>query len=617
MMVHKIISQVTENIVKRSNLERTLYLKRMESQFRQNVRREEVSSTNFAHAIAAEPNSAKIILKELKKPNIGIITAYNDVISSHQPYVSYPDQIKRQVILSGATAQVAGGVPAMCDGVTQGQVGMEMSLFSRDVIAMATAVSLSHNVFDGVILLGMCDKIVPGMLIGCLPFGYLPCIFVSAGPMATGISNKEKAEMRKLFAEGKIGKDSLLDSELKSYHSPGVCTFYGTSNTNQMILEFMGLQIPGSPFVLTNTPLRTKLTDYAALQAVKITAKGQSYRPLCDVVTEKSLVNAIIGLLATGGSTNHTLHIPAIAKACGITITWDDFAMLSKITPLLTKIYPNGSADINQFYESGGSGVIIRELLNGGLLHDDVKTVVGNGLNDYTKKAYLTEEENLIWKSASLTDENTIRPLVKPFANEGGLRVFTSILGRAVTKVSAIDEAYQYVKAPARVFSSQEEVMSAYRKGELNKDVIVVVKYQGPQANGMPELHGLSPILASLQDQGYKVGLITDGRMSGASGKVPNAIHLTPEALQGGNIAKIFDGDIIELDLLNGVLNLFVTEEELAKRKIKVPELIQNQYGLGRELFQGFRERVSSSESGASSLIVSKDPRLINHNFDT
>ena len=487
----------------------------------------------------------------------------------------------------------------MCDGVTQGQVGMELSLLSRDIIAMSTAISLSHNVFDGVICLGICDKIVPGLLIGALTYGYLPTIFIPSGPMPSGISNKDKAETRKLFAEGKVGKEALLESEFKSYHAAGTCTFFGTANTNQMLMEAMGLHIPGAAFVTPNTPLRRKLTDYAAAQIVKNTAQRDNFTPLCEIVTEKSIVNGIIGLLATGGSTNHTLHIPAIAKAAGISLTWDDFNDLSKAVPLLAKVYPNGSKDVNQFHEAGGMTYIMEQLLAGGYLHDDVKTVVGNGLTAYTKTPRLNAEQ-LEWTDAFNLDDTILRSKDEPFSHEGGLRLLSGNLGRSVSKISAIAPEYRYVKAPASVFHSQDEVLAAYKEGKLNHDVVVVLKYQGPKANGMPELHGLTPALASLQDQGYKVALVTDGRMSGASGKVPNAIHMTPEALSGGNFAKVHEGDIVELDLENGTLQLHVSDDELAKRIENTPDLSANQINFGRELFNKMRPNLSNSEDGAT-----------------
>jgi phosphogluconate dehydratase len=522
------------------------------------------------------------------------------MLSAHQPYYRYPELIKQVAMANGATAQVAGGVPAMCDGVTQGQVGMELSLLSREVIAMATAVSLSHNVFDGVVCLGICDKIVPGLMIGALSYGYLPTIFIPSGPMPSGISNKEKTETRKLFAEGKVGSDALLESELKSYHAPGTCTFYGTANTNQMMMEIMGLHIPSAAFIHPNTKLRTAITEQAVKQIINNTAQGQNFTPLCELVSEKSLVNALVGLLATGGSTNHTLHIPAIAKAAGILINWDDFAELSAAVPLLASVYPSGSADVNQFHDAGGMAYVIKQLLDGGFLHNDVKTVLGYGLDNYTKYAVLSNEQQLTWIDAFNNDTTILRAVDNPFSNEGGVKLLTGNLGRSVSKISAIAEEYRYVKAPAQVFHTQDDMLSAYKAGELNKDVVVVLKYQGPRANGMPELHKLIPALLSLQDQGYKVALVTDGRMSGASGKVPNAIHLTPETLNNENFAKIIDGDIIELDLNSGILELHVTYEVLQERNLVHPDLSANSIGFGRNLFSHLRNNLSDSECGAT-----------------
>ncbi len=600
--VHPIIEQVTNEIIARSKSTRDAYLSRMRGFYGIKISRENMGCTNLAHVMAAEDNKTKFILKKLEEPNIAIVTAYNDMLSAHQPYHNYPEQIKNAVMQVGATAQVAGGVPAMCDGVTQGQVGMELSLFSRDVIAMSTAISLSHNVFDGVLCLGICDKIVPGLLIGALSFGYLPTIFIPSGPMGSGISNKEKAETRKLYAEGKLDTKELLDSEMKSYHAAGTCTFYGTANSNQMLMEIMGLHVPGSAFISPNTSLREALTVFASKQVVHNTLERGNLVPLCEIITEKSIVNAMIGLIVTGGSTNHTMHLPAIAKACGIIINWDDFARLSQIVPTIAHVYPNGSADVNQFHAVGGVAYVIKELLRGGLLHDDVLTVVGKGLHHYTKNPYLDMNKELKWLEVSESlDETILRPLENPFAKDGGLRLIAGNLGRAVSKVSAIGLNHRYVKAPARVFISQDGVIDAYKRGELNCDVVVVLCYQGPKANGMPELHGLTPSLASLQDQGYKVALVTDGRMSGASGKIPNAIHLTPEALQGGVIAKIRDGDIVELDLESGVLNVKLSIDELKSRVINHPDISKNSYNIGRELFGNFRNNVGSAETGATS----------------
>lgn len=598
-MVNAVIERVTQRIIERSKATREAYLKRMQTQYGKRVQRAQLACTNLAHVVAAEDDKTKIRLKTIENPNIGIVTAYNDMLSAHQPYYRYPELIKDIAAQHGATAQVAGGVPAMCDGVTQGQVGMELSLLSREVIAMATAVSLSHNVFDGVICLGICDKIVPGLLIGALTYGYLPTIFIPSGPMPSGISNKEKTETRKLFAEGKVGSEALLESELKSYHAPGTCTFYGTANTNQMMMEILGLHIPSAAFIHPNTPLRTEISKRAVEQIIKNTAQRENFTPLCEIVTEKSIVNAIVGLLATGGSTNHTLHIPAIAKVAGIQVTWDDFAELSSVVPLLAKVYPNGAADVNQFHAAGGMAYIIEQLLAGGYLHNDVKTVMGTGLQEYTKYAIL-DNDHLAWINAFNDDNNILSSANNPFSHEGGVRLLQGNLGRSVSKISAIAEEHRYVKAPAAVFSSQDDVLAAYKAGQLNRDVIVVLKYQGPRANGMPELHKLVPALLSLQDQGYHVALVTDGRMSGASGKVPNAIHLTPEAIINSTLAKVQDGDIIELDLNHGKLQLHVTAEELANRQVVEHDLSANQVGFGRELFNNLRANLSESELGAT-----------------
>jgi phosphogluconate dehydratase len=598
-MVNSVIEKVTNRIIERSRKTRQAYIERMHAQYGKRVQRAQLACTNLAHVVAAEDNKTKISLKSIENPNIGIVTAYNDMLSAHQPYYRYPELIKEVAMQNSATAQVAGGVPAMCDGVTQGQVGMELSLLSRETIALATAVSLSHNVYDGVICLGICDKIVPGLLIGALTYGYLPTIFIPSGPMPSGISNKEKTETRKLFAEGKVGSEALLESELKSYHAAGTCTFFGTANTNQMMMEIMGLHIPSAAFIHPNTPLRHAITEHAVAQIVKNTAQRENFTPLCEIVTEKSIVNAIVGLLATGGSTNHTLHIPAIAKVAGITVTWDDFAELSHAVPLLAKVYPNGNADVNQFHSAGGMAYIILQLLAGGYLHNDVKTVLGTGLDAYTKYAVL-EQDKLQWIDAFNTDDSVLRNNQDPFSSEGGVKLLQGNLGRSVSKISAIAEEYRYVKAVAAVFHSQEDVVSAYKAGKLNRDVIVVLKYQGPRANGMPELHALTPALLSLQDKGFHVALVTDGRMSGASGKVPNAIHITPEALSNVNLAKVQDGDIIELDLNNGILQLHVSDEVLANRVLVEPDLSANQVGFGRELFNNLRVALSESERGAT-----------------
>lgn len=598
-MLNPVIARVTQRIIERSLTSRSDYLARMRAHYGKRVKREQLACTNLAHVAAAEEHKVKISLKNIENPNIAIVTAYNDMLSAHQPYYRYPERLKQVILAHGGTAQVAGGVPAMCDGVTQGQVGMELSLLSRETIALATAIALSHNVFDGVLCLGICDKIVPGLLLGALSFGYLPTVFVPSGPMPSGISNKEKTETRKLYAEGKLDKNALLESELKSYHTAGTCTFYGTANTNQMLLEIMGLHIPGAAFIAPNTPLRWAMTDYAAEQVLRNSAQQANFTPLCEVISEKTLVNGLVGLLATGGSTNHTLHLPAVAKAAGIILNWDDFAELSSVVPLLAKVYPNGAADVNQFHRAGGMAYVIEQLRNGGYLHEDVTTVIGKGLEAYAKAPHLVADK-LVWRAAENHDTSIIRATSEPFSPEGGLRLLTGNLGRSVSKISAIAAEHRYVKAPARVFHSQEAVLSAYKQGDLNQDVVIVLKYQGPRANGMPELHSLTPALTSLQDQGYHVALITDGRMSGASGKIPNALHLTPEAVLGGNFAKLADGDIIELDLTNSLLEVHLTASELAARSVIVPDLTANYSGLGRELFNPLRANLSAAEAGAS-----------------
>ncbi|MHB1815957.1 MAG: phosphogluconate dehydratase, partial [Steroidobacteraceae bacterium] len=535
----------------------------------------------------------------LRGPNLAIVTAYNDMLSAHQPFERFPGLIRHAARDAHATAQVAGGVPAMCDGITQGQPGMELSLFSRDVIAMSTGVALSHGMFDAALCLGVCDKIVPGLLIGALAFGQLPAVFVPAGPMPSGLPNKEKARIRQLFAEGKVGRDALLQSEADSYHSAGTCTFYGTANSNQMLMEVMGLHLPGSAFVPPNTPLRDALTAAAARRAARITALGEEYIPLARVLDERSIVNAVVGLLATGGSTNHTLHIVAIAKAAGMIIDWDDFDALSEVVPLLARIYPNGGADVNHFHAAGGMGFLVRELLQAGLVHGDVQTVAGVGLEHYAQEPWLSGE-GLAWREApaNSADREVLRRASDPFSADGGLKLLRGNLGRSVIKVSAVRPEHRSVEAPARVFHSQDEVIHAFKQGELSRDVVVVVRFQGPRANGMPELHGLTPALTSLQNKGHRVGLVTDGRMSGASGVVPAAIHLTPEAACGGPIGKLRDGDLIHLDSRAGVLEARVSEWEWNRRENVAGDLAANGHGFGRELFALFRAHAASAEHG-------------------
>ncbi len=603
MALHPVLHSVTERIIDRSRARRTAYLAHLDAQIRQGrVERSQLSCTNQAHAFAAMPDSIKIHLKEDRRANLAIVSAYNDMLSAHQPLEAYPAWIKEAALAAGATAQFAGGVPAMCDGVTQGQPGMELSLFSRDVIAMSTAVALSHQMFDAALYLGVCDKIVPGLLIGALTFGHLPAVFVPAGPMTTGIANDEKAKVRQLFAEGKVGRDALLESECQSYHGPGTCTFYGTANSNQMMMEIMGLHLPGTAFVTPGTPLRQALTREAARQAVKIVAQGEHFTPVGRMIDEKSIVNAIVGLLATGGSTNHTLHLVAIARAAGIDINWDDFDELSAAVPLLTRVYPNGKADVNHFHAAGGMGFVIRELLSAGLLHEDVATIVGKGLSAYANEPWL-DGEALKWRPAPALsgDLDVLRPASDAFSPDGGLRVVSGNLGRAVIKVSAVKPEHRVVEAPAVVFHDQNDMLAAFKRGELERDFVAVIRFQGPRANGMPELHKLTPALSILQERGFAVALVTDGRMSGASGKVPAAIHVSPEAVSGGAIGKVRDGDIVRLDAVAGTLEVKVPAEEWAQRDQAVANLEHNQFGVGRELFAVFRESANAAEAGAMS----------------
>ncbi|RXF75018.1 phosphogluconate dehydratase [Hansschlegelia zhihuaiae] len=596
------IADVTEAIVARSREGRARYLSSVEKAAAEGPHRAALSCGNLAHGFAGCGAHDKAALKGQAVPNVGIVTAYNDMLSAHQPYERFPDLIRQAAREVGAVAQVAGGVPAMCDGVTQGRLGMELSLFSRDVIAMSTAVALSHDMFDAALYLGICDKIVPGLVIGALAFGHLPAVFVPSGPMPTGISNDEKGHVRQLYAEGKVGRAELLESESASYHSPGTCTFYGTANSNQMLMEIMGLHLPGASFVPPNTPLRDALTRAAVNQALAITRSGNGYAPVGQILNEKAFVNGIVGLNATGGSTNHAIHLVAMAKAAGITLTWDDFDRLSAATPLLCRIYPNGSADVNHFHAAGGMSYLIKELRGAGLLHDDVLTVMGTGLADYEKEPRLVEGE-IVWRpiADASGDESVLRPVKTPFQPEGGLKVLDGNLGRAVIKVSAVEEDRWVIEAPARVFSNQDDLEAAFRAGELDRDVVAVVRFQGPKANGMPELHRLTPSLAVLQKRGHKVALVTDGRMSGASGKVPAAIHVTPEAADGGPIGRIRDGDLVRVDAVHGVLQVRLPAEELAARD-QAREETEPQFGMGRNLFAGFRSLVSSAEQGASAI---------------
>jgi phosphogluconate dehydratase len=596
------VRAVTQRIVDRSKVNRAAYLACCDDAQKPSTYRTGLGCANLAHAWAAAPAGDKLQLRTERAPNVGIISAYNDVLSAHQPYEHAPEVLRSVARSLGATAQVAAGVPAMCDGVTQGYDGMELSLFSRDVIAMATAIGLSHNTFDAVLCLGICDKIVPGLLIGALQFGHLPVAFVPSGPMPSGISNDEKSKVRQMFARGKVDRKTLLSSEEASYHSAGTCTFYGTANSNQMLMEIMGLQLPGSSFVNPGTQLRRALTEASVRHVLELRSKGLR---LADVVNEKSIVNGIVGLLSTGGSTNHTLHLVAIARAAGITITWDDFSDLSSAIPLLARVYPNGAADVNQFQSAGGMGYVIQELLENGLLHNDVSTLAGSTLSQYAKAPKLSDSGLLKWVQIGRDSANDtiLRRAKSPFSRSGGLQLMKGNLGRAIIKTSAVDPKHQTVRAPAVVVNSQQELNDLFLAGKLKKDFVAIVRYQGPKANGMPELHKLTPLLGSLQDEGYNVGLITDGRMSGASGKVPAAIHLSPEALDGGPIALVQDGDIVMLNAQTGELTLEVDESVLAKRSPSRPDLNANEQGTGRELFGLFRRNASSAELGASPLL--------------
>ena len=601
--LNQTLAAITERIIERSRPTREAYLARIRARKQQGrVERDQLGCSNLAHGYAAMPQTIKIEMQKHHVPNLGMISAYNDMVSAHQPFFQFPDWIKDEAHKHGATAQVAGGTPAMCDGITQGYEGMELSLFSRDVIAMSAAIGLSHQMFDGALFFGVCDKIVPGLLIGALSCGHLPAIFAPAGPMESGIGNKEKARTRQRFAEGKATRDELLQSEMGSYHSAGTCTFYGTANSNQMLMELMGLHLPAAAFFHPYTPMREALTRYAAAHLVKGIKNGTA-KPVGEMLSEKSFVNAIIGLMATGGSTNHTMHLVAMARAAGIILTWDDFDEISSIIPLLIRVYPNGSADVNHFAAVGGLPFVIRELRENGLLHDDVDTVMGHGMAAYTQEPFLVEGE-LAWQDAVAESRDTeiLRTVAQPFSPDGGLRLMKGNIGRGVIKVSAVREGNRVIEAPAIVFNDQKEVLEAFERGELERDFIAVVRFQGPRANGMPELHKLTPPLGILQDRGFKVALVTDGRMSGASGKVPAAIHMSPEALLGGNIGKIRTGDLLRFNSITGELTALVNEQEWATRDIPTPDLSKNHYDIGRELFAGFRSLASSAETGAISL---------------
>lgn len=596
------IEAVTRRIRERSRASREAYLERIGQAAGGTVRRSVLSCGNLAHGFAACAAPDKAALSGDRVPNLGIITAYNDMLSAHQPFELFPRLIKEAAREAGGVAQVAGGVPAMCDGITQGQPGMELSLFSRDVIAMAAAVGLSHNMFDAAVYLGVCDKIVPGLAIAALSFGHLPAVFIPAGPMTSGLPNDEKARVRQLYAEGKVGREVLLEAESKSYHGPGTCTFYGTANSNQMLMEMMGLHTPGSSFINPNTPLRDALTREAAQRALAITALGNEYTPAGRMIDERSIVNAIVGLNATGGSTNHTIHLIAVAAAAGIRITWADIAEISAAVPLLARVYPNGLADVNHFHAAGGLGFLIRELLDAGFLHEDVQTVWGEGLRAYAVEAKLGADGSVVREPAPRKsgDEKVLVPVSKAFQTTGGIRVLKGNLGQAIIKTSAVKPEHRVVEAPAVVFTAQEELQAAFKAGELDRHFVAVLRYQGPKANGMPELHKLTPVLGILQDRGYKVALVTDGRMSGASGKVPAAIHVTPEALDKGPIARIRSGDIIRLDCEAGTLEAKVDPFEFEAREAEPVDLSSSRHGTGRELFAGFRQLVGRADQGAS-----------------
>ncbi len=600
-MTIEAITKVTDRIVERSKPTRGAYLARLDEAVNDGPHRSSLTCGNLAHGFAACGSGDKSALAGDVVSNVAIVTSYNDMLSAHQPFGEFPKIIKQAAQDAGGVAQIASGVPAMCDGVTQGQKGMELSLFSRDIIAMATAIGLSHNMFDAAMYLGVCDKIVPGLLIGALSFGHLPAVFVPAGPMPSGLSNTEKVRVRQLYAEGKVGREELLKAESASYHSPGTCTFYGTANSNQMLMEFMGLHLPGSSFVNPGTQLRDALTKEATRRALSITATGNEFTPVGHVIDEKAIVNGVIGLHTTGGSTNHALHLVAIAKAAGIQLTLEDLSDLAECTPLLARVYPNGMADVNHFHAAGGLPYLIGELLSEGRLHGDVKTIAGTGLNNMAQEPLL-DGEGVKWQAAPREAGNAkiLGTVKKPFSKDGGLKMLDGNIGRAVIKTSAVKEEHRIVEAPVRIFETQNGIKEAFEAGELNMDVIAVCRFQGPRSNGMPELHKLTPPLGVLQDRGFKVALVTDGRMSGASGKVPAAIHLTPEAVDGGGIAKLRNGDIVRLDAITGELTAKVNETEWSAREIATADLSANQFGMGTDLFNVFRAAVSTADTGAS-----------------
>ncbi len=597
-MVHNVIKDVTGRIIDRSAKPRGMYLERMEQARSAGPARGHLSCSGQAHAFAGAGEDQQAMATGTAG-NLGIVTAYNDMLSAHQPFERYPELIRQSIRAAGGTAQVAGGVPAMCDGVTQGEAGMELSLFSRDVIALAAGVALSHNTYDAAVFLGVCDKIVPGLVIAAQSFGHLPAVFLPAGPMTSGLPNDEKAKVRQKFAAGEVGREELMAAEMAAYHGPGTCTFYGTANTNQMLMEFMGLHLPGSSFINPNTPLRDALTEEGARRALSLSALGNHYTPVCQILDERAFVNGIVGLMATGGSTNLLIHLIAMARAGGIVLDWQDFSDISAVVPLVARVYPNGLADVNHFHAAGGLGYCIGTLLEDGLLHPDTLTVAGQGLDHYTKEPKLIEGE-LVWQDGAghSLNEKIVRPASDPFQPTGGLSRLTGNLGTGVMKVSAVAPEHQVVEAPVRVFHDQEEVKTAFKAGEFTGDVIVVVRFQGPKANGMPELHSLTPILSILQGRGQKVALVTDGRMSGASGKVPAAIHVCPEALDGGPIAYLQDGDLMRVDAVNGELEILT--DGVLDRKPASADLSSNQYGVGRDLFGAFRNAVGSADTGAS-----------------
>ncbi len=601
MILNPTIEEVTQHIRERSEQTRLDYLERLDAMVQRKPGVERMGCANIAHSFAAMPENDKFKVIAERAPNVGIITAYNDMLSAHAPYQHFPDLIKEEARKHGATAQVAGGVPAMCDGITQGQPGMEMSLFSRDVIAMSTSIGLSHDVFDAAMMLGVCDKIVPGLLIGALHFGHLPTVFVPAGPMTTGLSNSEKSHMRVLAAEGKVGRKELLEAESKAYHGQGTCTFYGTANSNQMLLEAMGLHVPGSAFINPGSGFRDELTREAVRTVLGIT-KSKRFTPIGQLVDERCIVNAMVALMATGGSTNHLIHWVAVARAAGILLNWDDICTLSNVVPLIARVYPNGEADVNAFQEAGGPSYVIRELLDAGLMHEDVLTVRPNGMREYTGIPAM-EGDKLTWHVAGPTpDDSVVRPVSAPFSHNGGIKVLRGNLGRSVIKISAVEAEAHVIEAPARVFDSQEALIAAFQAGNLNMNAVCVVRWQGPQANGMPELHKLTPPLKALQSKGFEVALVTDGRMSGASGKIPAAIHVSPEAAAGGPLAKVRDGDIIRLDANTGQLQVLIDAKDwTAREPARMPQALHmsNGLGMGRELFSNMRHNALSAEEGA------------------